>query len=290
MKDSDWQILYELYKTPNITKVANRLYITQPSLTKRLQSMEEEFKIKIVTRTTKGVEFTKSGEMLAEKAGQYIAFMQKIRKELRALQDDTKDVIVIGASYTYSKYILTDILYQYSKEHPNVLFEVQNEQSNLLFRKACDGVVDVAFVQGDYEGEVVQNKVDESQAYLLTKHPVELSELRDMERIDYKTNDRSREMMELWWRENFDDEVPEGMSAGYVDVSWQLVSKGLGYTCCFLSEGYDLRHDLAKQPMFYKDGSSVTRSTWFAYRKKKNMAKSLQQFIKYVNENIVIQK
>lgn len=37
MKDTDWEIIYELYKTPNITKVANRLYMKQPSLTKRLK-------------------------------------------------------------------------------------------------------------------------------------------------------------------------------------------------------------------------------------------------------------
>ena len=37
MKDSDWEILYELHRNPNMTKVANLLYITQPSLTKRLQ-------------------------------------------------------------------------------------------------------------------------------------------------------------------------------------------------------------------------------------------------------------
>ena len=41
MKDSDWEILYALYKKPNITKVANMLYMTQPSLTKRLQQMEK---------------------------------------------------------------------------------------------------------------------------------------------------------------------------------------------------------------------------------------------------------
>jgi len=42
MKDSDWEILYELHRNPNMTKVANLLYITQPSLTKRLQHMEAE--------------------------------------------------------------------------------------------------------------------------------------------------------------------------------------------------------------------------------------------------------
>ena len=42
MKDTDWKILYELYMTPNITKVAEKLFMAQPTLTKRLQYIEEE--------------------------------------------------------------------------------------------------------------------------------------------------------------------------------------------------------------------------------------------------------
>lgn len=38
MKDSDWLILSELYKNPNLTKVAGLLYTTQPSLTKRIRT------------------------------------------------------------------------------------------------------------------------------------------------------------------------------------------------------------------------------------------------------------
>ena len=57
MKDSDWEILYELHRNPNMTKVANLLYITQPSLTKRLQHMEAEFQVTIVNRTPKGLTF-----------------------------------------------------------------------------------------------------------------------------------------------------------------------------------------------------------------------------------------
>lgn len=37
MRDIDWKILYELYTTPNITKVAEKLFMAQPTLTKRLQ-------------------------------------------------------------------------------------------------------------------------------------------------------------------------------------------------------------------------------------------------------------
>ena len=66
MRDTDWIILDELHKNPNITKVAAKLYITQPTLTKRLQAMEEEFQVRIVNRSTKGVEFTpEDGQVFA---------------------------------------------------------------------------------------------------------------------------------------------------------------------------------------------------------------------------------
>lgn len=288
MKDSDWKILYELYKTPNITKVANRLYITQPSLTKRLQSIEEEFQIKIVDRTTKGVEFTKEGELLAQKAQQYISFMSQTRMELRKMKADNKDIIVIGTSYTYNKYVLSDILYEYTKKNPDVRFELQDERSNILFRKVCDGDVDVAFIRGDYEGPVIQRKVEVSPAYILTKSPIEIQDLLHMPRIDFKTNDRSREMLERWWRETFDEDLTEGMSAGYIDVAWQLADRGLGYVWCFLSENYRSDYDLIKTPVYFSNGEPVLRNTWFAYREKSSMPASLRNFIEYINEYIVI--
>jgi DNA-binding transcriptional LysR family regulator len=288
MKDSDWKILDELYKTPNITKVANRLYITQPSLTKRLQGIEEEFQIKIVTRTTKGVEFTKEGEILAKKAIQYFSFMHQIRKELRELQESEKEIIVIGASYTYSKYVLTDLLFEYSKKHPNVRFEVQNEQSNLLFRKVCDGEVDVAFVRGDYDGPVNQEKVAVSQAHILTKEEVQIEMLPNMTRLDYKTNDRSKEILDNWWQQTFHEPAVAGMSVGYVDVAWQLVSKGLGYICCFLSEYVDDSYGLIKTPIYYMDGTPVMRNTWFCYKEKQSSSKALKDFIRYIQDYVTL--
>ena len=74
MKDSDWVILYELYKNPNMSKVASLLFMTQPSLTKRLKQMESEFQVTIVNRTPKGLEFTKEGEFLANQANVYQRF------------------------------------------------------------------------------------------------------------------------------------------------------------------------------------------------------------------------
>ena len=87
MKDSDWEILHELYKNPNMTKVANLLYMTQPSLTKRLQHMEAEFQVDIVNRTPKGLEFTQEGEYLAARAAKYLEFLKETKSKLEELKD-----------------------------------------------------------------------------------------------------------------------------------------------------------------------------------------------------------
>ena len=100
MKDSDWEILYELYRNPNMTKVANLLYMTQPSLTKRLQHMESEFQVTIVNRTPKGLEFTEEGKFLGKQAEAYLEFLRKTKDKLKEFQENSEGVITIGSSYT----------------------------------------------------------------------------------------------------------------------------------------------------------------------------------------------
>ena len=63
-----------------MTRVANLLYMTQPSLTKRLQHMEAEFQVDIVNRTPKGLEFTPEGEFLATRAAKYLDFLKETKE------------------------------------------------------------------------------------------------------------------------------------------------------------------------------------------------------------------
>lgn len=284
MKDSDWEILCELYHNPNMTKVANLLYMTQPSLTKRLQHMESEFQVTIVNRTPKGLEFTEEGEYLGKQAEKYLAFLKETRDRLKEFKETSEGVITIGSSYTYSKYTLTDLLVKYKEKHPSVEFNVINEQSNILFRRMLEDSIDVGFIRGDYEGAVNRTLIGKQQAYLVTRDPVSLENLPGLQRIGYKTNDRTREILENWWRDRFGTESPGSMVVGYIDVSWQLISRGLGYTLCFLPDNFENTYQLCLTPLNYRDGRSVTRNTWFIYSKNKRITRLLEDFINYVEK------
>jgi len=286
MKDFDWELLHELYKNPNLTKVANVLYITQPTLTKRLQHIEAEFDVTIVERTPKGLEFTPEGKYLAEQAGVYLRFLKQTRSHLEQLRESAGGLITIGSSYTYSKYTLTDQLIRFRMECPNVRFQVQTAHSNQLFRQLLDGTVDVAFVRGDYEGTVNRVLLGQNRAYAMTKKPIaSFSDLRAMRRLWYSTNQESQKLLDAWWEAEFQEKPPTGQVLGYVDVVWQMVQKGLGYTLCFLPEEYTNPFDLCLYPLENPDGTPVTRNTWFLYPKNKRLNENVDRFVDFILED-----
>lgn len=288
MRDSDWEILYELYKNPNMSKAASLLFMTQPSLTKRLQHMESEFQVTIVNRTPQGLAFTREGEFLARQAKTYLDFMKETNRGLDELKENVKESIVIGSSYTYSKYTLTDVLYQYNQTHSNVNFHIVNEQSNLLFRKLLEGAVDVGFIRGDYEGAVNKVLIAQNQAYLITKEEVDFGQLPNLQRIAYSTNDRTKELLDDWWQDYYGAAMPPGMEVGFIDFAWQLISKGLGYTSCFLPNNFVNEYNLCLTPLTKKDGTPVIRNTWFIYPKNKRKSKMLEDFIHYVERELAV--
>ena len=290
IKDSDWEILYKLYETPNMTKVADMLYISQPSLTKRVKNMEKEFGVKIINRTSKGVKFTSEGEYLAKKAKEYMEFIKNVKEGLNSYKTELEGTIKVGSPYTYSKFELTDVLFEYSKVNKNVKFEIINDQSNNLFKMVLKNHIELGFICGDFDGDVNKILVKQNKAYIVSKGPINLEKLSQMQRIDYKTNDKSKEILDGWWRKTYGENPPVGMFAGYVEFAWQLVDKGLGYACCFLPEGFEKAYNVCLTPILDDDGNNIIRNTWLVYPKKKQMSTVVKDFVQFVKDNIQIRE
>lgn len=281
MKDSDWRILYELHKTSNLTKTANLLYMTQPTLTKRLKQIEAEWGCTIVDRTPKGLTFTDEGNFLAAQAKQYLDLFRSTKDELKRIQEAALTEIVIGASYTYSKYSLADVLVPYQALHPNTRFRIVNDSSDALYRQVLDGSVDVGFLRGDYDGPVNRTLLGETGGFLVTKGPADFSALSNMPRLDYKTNEKTTSILTTWWEARFKTDWPAGMMVGHIDGAWKLIEEGMGYALSFLPENFENRYQLTLTPLLWPDGSQVMRNTWFVYPKEKRIPEKLADFIQY---------
>ena len=289
MKDSDWRIINALHETQSITKIAAMMYKSQSAITKRLQIMEQELDCRIVERTPLGVVFTKEGEFLYKESVKHIEFENEVTEGLRLIKEQTKENIIIGSAYTYTKYTLYDALDEFVKSHPNVSIRVVNKQSDLLYNMLMEGKLDVAFIRSDYTDNVYHELVDHTDGYIVSRDPVELSDLPHMERVAYQTNVKTEQKIADWWQEQFGTMIPEASEdVGYIEFAFRNISSGNKYLLCFLPDNFVNEYNLSLQPMLKADGSRVSRKTWFIYKKEKNRRAIVDELIDYVDKNVKI--
>ncbi|MCR5007163.1 MAG: LysR family transcriptional regulator [Oribacterium sp.] len=289
MKDSDWRIINALHETQSITKIAAMMYKSQSAITKRLQIMEQELDCRIVERTPLGVVFTKEGEFLYKESVKHIEFENEVTEGLRLIKEQTKENIIIGSAYTYTKYTLYDALDDFVKSHTNVSIRVVNKQSDLLYNMLMEGKLDVAFIRSDYTENVYHELVDHTDGYIVSGEPVDLSDLPHMERVAYQTNVKTEQQIAEWWQEQFGTIIPEATEdVGYIEFAFRNVASGNKYLLCFLPDNFVNEFNLSLQPMLKPDGSRVSRKTWFIYKKEKNRRAIVDELINYVDKNVKI--
>ncbi len=289
MKDTDWQILSELYKNPNITRVAERLYKTQSAVTKRLQSMEESFDTRIVERTPKGLVFTEAGAFLAKQAEKYLRLEEETRQGLRDLQAAETRSLALGSAYTYTKYSLDRVLKPFSETHPQINYRIVNKQSDILHDMLLRGEIDAAFIRSDYYNGVNRILVDYTQAYCVTREPVALSMLPKLTRVGYQTNALTNAQIADWWEDCFDTPLPTvSVDAGYIEFAFRNVRGGNAYMLCFLPDNFVNEHGLCLTPLIKSSGSPVMRRSWFIYPQDKRRSALMEDFIHYVETEVAV--
>src|SRR5881394_2029418 len=120
MNEKDWIILQTIFEEHNISKAAEKLYISQPALTYRLQQLEREFGTMIVARGKRGVEFTSQGEYIAQYARDMILQLRNTKEFVQNMDKEIKGILRIGVSSIFARYELPTILNEFVKQYPNV--------------------------------------------------------------------------------------------------------------------------------------------------------------------------
>lgn len=84
----------------NITRAAQRLNVTQPTLSRQLMQMEEELGVKLFKRGKHSISLTEDGILLKQRAQEIINIEEKIREDLSHSDDMLMGTITIGSGET----------------------------------------------------------------------------------------------------------------------------------------------------------------------------------------------
>lgn len=122
-------------ETKNFSTAAKLLFLTQPTVSAHIASLEQELNTCLLIRNTKGVALSEAGKELYAYAEQMLELEQKIRERFGLMGRPSGSVLRIAASTIPSQYLLPDIMSQFRKDYP--------EEQLKLFETDSGGVVEM---------------------------------------------------------------------------------------------------------------------------------------------------
>lgn len=224
----------------NMTKAADLLHVTQPTLSKALKSLEDELGKKLFTRHSFSIALTEEGALLRDRAEDLIGMADKIEKEFLSLDDITGGDLYLGMAESYQIRYLAQKLRILKAQYPGLRYHITSGDTEQVTEKLDKGLLDFAvicdrpnaqkydsiiFPESDIWGLVLP-----AEAPLATKNEIRIEDLIG---VPLFASEQGWEGdIKAWAQERFDELCLEGSFRLSYNAS-MFVREGLGYQLTF---------------------------------------------------------
>ncbi len=164
-------------------KAAERLYISQPGLSRQIKQMEEDMGIILFERHNRKVKLTKTGEYLQKELILNLKSLDHILSHAKLVNSGKDGSLKLGYVGSAMQKLIPKLLLKFKQEHPEVLFSLQ-EMDN---QKQLDGLnsqdIDLGFVRLDRvpRGLEIRSVLNEPFCLVLPKnHPIDSLNYKNM--------------------------------------------------------------------------------------------------------------
>lgn len=154
MKLKQFEVFVAVADYKSFSKAAKILYLTQPTISAYISSLEKELNTKLFIRNTKEIHMTEQGIRLYQYAREMVALQNKIIEVFNPDAQKEETRLVVSASTVPSRYLLPDILAGYKEKYPNGQLEIRESDSAGVIEDVARNVVDIGFT-----GTALENKV-----------------------------------------------------------------------------------------------------------------------------------
>ena len=131
----------------NITKAANLLHLTQPTLSRQLMQLEEELGVQLFRRSKHHIILTEEGMLLRRRAEEIVALADKTKDDLQHREEQLTGTIAVGSRELQSSRFLTQLLTAFQEKNPLVRFAIYSGNSDNIKERIERGLLDVGLLQ-----------------------------------------------------------------------------------------------------------------------------------------------
>lgn len=137
----------------SFSKAARELYLTQPTISAHISSLEKELNVRLFVRNTKEVSLSDNGKDLYKYAKQMVDLQGKIEEHFGMKKGGGKHCITIAASTIPAQYLLPKVLMCFNEKYPEEQFKIKETDSAQVVTQIVDCMADVGFT-----GTVLEKK------------------------------------------------------------------------------------------------------------------------------------
>lgn len=126
----------------SITRAANFLHLTQPTLSRQMQDLEQELGRQLLIRKSHRVDLTPEGVLLRKRAEEIVAMVDKTEAEFIALEDTISGDIYIGSGETRGLCPIADLIRQLRAECPGIRYHLHSGNAQDVTDRLDKGLLD----------------------------------------------------------------------------------------------------------------------------------------------------
>ncbi len=146
MNEKDYQYVLTVAKCRSFSHAAEILYISQPSLSRYISTLESKLNIMLFDRSKSPIQVTEAGKIFCVYGEKILNMEKSLYRKLHEQNGCEKLVLKVGAPPISGDYILSRLLPRMANNYPSIQLELCSDYSYNLYRKLASQQIDVACV------------------------------------------------------------------------------------------------------------------------------------------------
>ncbi|WP_404333998.1 LysR family transcriptional regulator [Planococcus rifietoensis] len=283
-------IIKVLAEEGNMRKAAERLFLSQPALSQRLQSIEKEWGQQLFVRSQKGLTPTPAGELVIQYAKEAVMRREEIFEQLHTLSEKVHGTLKIACASIIGQNWLPKVLKDFITLYPEAKVQLITGWSSEIVRALYDGEAHIGIVRGQTDWKGPKIHLFKDTLYLVDKEISSLEEVMKTERpfIQFKSDSTYYEEIQQWWQKHFASNPKRQITVDQIETCKQMAVNGIGYAI-LPSITLTGAEDVHTMPLTNSEQElELTRDTWLIGYESCFQLRQVEAFVDIVKKHATL--
>ncbi|TYR79872.1 LysR family transcriptional regulator [Priestia megaterium] len=280
------RMLVVLAQELNMRKAAERLFVSQPALSQRLQTIEKAWDTQIFIRSQKGLSLTPAGEKIVQFAKEVVEKEDKVKEDLHHLDTEVYGTLKLAVASIIGQHWLPSVLKKYMSKYPHAKISLVTGWSSEMLHYIYEDEVHIGIIRGNPDWKGVKEHLLRDPLYLVDTEIECTQEVLNTDRpfIQFKSDSTYYQEILDWWHREFHTTPKRTIVVDQIETCKQMALNGLGFAILPSIAIKDAGDNLHRIPLLKENGEPITRDTWLVGYDSAFKLKQVRAFMEVVQE------